>query len=859
MAPTLQAVVSLNTSAFTSGMSSISQLTSNLTGAMSIAFGGVTAEILAMGSAFGPVGVAVGLLKEVVAVGKGIEDTMAEIAAVTGRSTDAVAEFGTIADDVTGSTRFRMDQVAEAMARLAAAGFESSDAMRAALKPSLDLAAAGGTNTALAVDTMVSALRAFNLDATQATHVANLFAGGAAVGLSSVESLAEAFKYAAPAASAFGLSLEETVGTLALFEDRGMRGSMAGTAFAQAMRAMTEAANESKGAIGAALAGWDPATEGLVGAIARLEGAGITAKQALEELGDRGGRAVATLMTAGAEAIANYSTSVSTLGDVTLMAATRQDTLKGQFQDLIGEMQRVANAIYGQIVPALSSMLGKTIEMVQAIPQFAGQVRDLAVNGIRSLVDAFHSLTPSAQLLIVGFGGVGAAIGLLLPVVTSLVSGLVSGAIAMTQAMVGFFVPVLAGIAAVTIAFATFSLGEVIANTKVGTDTIRGHLTSFFTWLIVEWTSSIDALTTSWQMLMRRIEIFVLERAPDVVAAFAEMLAPIIEHFGKFRAWVLDHLGMNEAATQVREAASTMAAAMRDFDAGVSLEAARAELQTLEQRMAEISDARAVQLKMAFEQAGQAAEENMRKGIAPAEIFDSWLQQMDQNGGALWQTLVTGGEQAMAIFTGLRERAGLTSAGIAEVGTVAGTSMAELTTSAEKASGTVKSLGAAFAQIGKVVLDVKLPFVSEDVATRWVTVLNDIAKAAMDIKIDLNLPFISEDQSKRWLTFLNDLKSGSKDLKIDIGIPHLSEQQADRWIKFLGDLKNLQTSISIAVDLPHISQELADRYIELFQALGGVGNIDLGKIGDVPDFHGTLQSIDDSLKSLIQMKGIVWA
>lgn len=398
MALALQAIVSLDKTGFASGLSGLSQAVSNVTGAMSMAFGGVASEIIAMSRAFGPVGGAVAALKNVSTAGMEIEQSLAEVASLTNEGAAAIGKFGQLADTVTKSTKFGMTDVVQAMNMFAAAGYESADVMQSVLKPGLDLAAAGGTSTANAVSVMVSALKTFGLEASQATNVANLFAGGANVSMASVESLGEGMVYAGSVASAYGMKLNETIGVLSLYADKGMQGSVAGTAFAQSMAALTKAANEGKTAIGEALKGWNPAVEGMEGAIKRLETSGISATTVLAEFGRQGGKAVASLLNSGSEAIANYTAKVGEVGDAADVAAQRQDTLKGSLADLKGEFERLQFELYGVVKDGLTGFIQSTVEATQWVINLLQAMKGGDWSTVKAMfVGVFDSALASAK------------------------------------------------------------------------------------------------------------------------------------------------------------------------------------------------------------------------------------------------------------------------------------------------------------------------------------------------------------------------------------------------------------------------------------------------------------------------------
>jgi TP901 family phage tail tape measure protein len=72
-------------------------------------------------------------------------------------------------------------------------------------------------------------LTQFNLTGKDVPHVADLLAAGADKALGGVSDLGEALKSGGLVASQFGVSLEETIGTLSAFANAGLLGETAGT------------------------------------------------------------------------------------------------------------------------------------------------------------------------------------------------------------------------------------------------------------------------------------------------------------------------------------------------------------------------------------------------------------------------------------------------------------------------------------------------------------------------------------------------------------------------------------------------------------------------------------------------------
>lgn len=126
---------------------------------------------------------------------------------------------------------FSATQVAEAETELVKAGVSVKDIMGGALKGALDLAAAGQLEVGRATEIASTALTQFGLSGKDVPHVADLLAAAADKSLGGVEQLGQALQQSGLVANQFGLSIDETVGTLAEFASNGLLGSDAGTSF----------------------------------------------------------------------------------------------------------------------------------------------------------------------------------------------------------------------------------------------------------------------------------------------------------------------------------------------------------------------------------------------------------------------------------------------------------------------------------------------------------------------------------------------------------------------------------------------------------------------------------------------------
>lgn len=125
-------------------------------------------------------------------------------------------------------TKFSAKEAAEGMKELAAAGMKPEQVMKA-IAGTLDLAAAGELSVAAASEIASNSLNMFGLDASKASHVANVLAKGANLGSLSVADMGNSLKYVGPVAAAAGHSIEQVSASLVALSNNGIKGEQGGT------------------------------------------------------------------------------------------------------------------------------------------------------------------------------------------------------------------------------------------------------------------------------------------------------------------------------------------------------------------------------------------------------------------------------------------------------------------------------------------------------------------------------------------------------------------------------------------------------------------------------------------------------
>ena len=128
--------------------------------------------------------------------------------------------------------RFGPQEVAEALKTLALAGLDAREQMTA-LKPVLNFSVVGEMNLKDAAEGLTAISTAFGYTSTGFSTVGDVVAKAAAVSMSSVTDMTQAFRLASTVAQQFGVSITDASTTLALLAQVGIRGSAAGTAMRQ--------------------------------------------------------------------------------------------------------------------------------------------------------------------------------------------------------------------------------------------------------------------------------------------------------------------------------------------------------------------------------------------------------------------------------------------------------------------------------------------------------------------------------------------------------------------------------------------------------------------------------------------------
>lgn len=276
---------------------------------------------------------------------------MSGVQAATQASASDMSALREAALQAGADTKYSATEAAQGIEALGRAGVSTRNVLGGGLKGALDLAAAGQMQVKDAAELASIAMTQFNLSGKDVPHVADLLAAGAGKAMGEVSDLGMALKQGGLVASQFGLSIEETVGTLSAFASAGLLGSDAGTSFKSMLQHLADPSKESArlmqqlGIHAYDAQGKFVGLAGLAGQLREKLGHLTDAQrqQALAQIfGSDAIRAASILYAQGAEGIQQWTAAVNDSGYAARQAAQLQDNLAGDLEKLGGSWETLA-------------------------------------------------------------------------------------------------------------------------------------------------------------------------------------------------------------------------------------------------------------------------------------------------------------------------------------------------------------------------------------------------------------------------------------------------------------------------------------------------------------------------------------
>lgn len=379
-----------------------------------------------------------------VVVAADFEAQMSRVKAISGATDAEFTNLREAALDLGASTSKSASEIAIAFEDMAAKGFNATQIIEA-MPGVISAAEASGSDLALTADVVSSALNGFQLEAAEASRIADILSKTANISAASMDDMGYAFKYVGPIANTLGMEIEEVSAAIGIMTDSGLDGSNAGTALRAALIALNNPAKaqaeimkdigfsmqDSKGeakSLSAMFANLTEATKDMT----QAEKVATVAKL----VGTEASAGMMTILEGGVGQLNEFSNALrNSSGASKEAAAIMKDNLKGAVDELMGAIESVGIKVGDEFLPILTDLAKEGAEVVGAIGEM-----DMSV--VKSAT---------------AFAGTTAAIGFTLAALGKL--GIAMRAFSLT--------PVGAAITAVSV------LGGMLAAAKVNTENMR--------------------------------------------------------------------------------------------------------------------------------------------------------------------------------------------------------------------------------------------------------------------------------------------------------------------------------------------------------------------------------------------------
>jgi len=329
------------------------------------------------------------------------DSAMSEVRASTHETSGNMDLLREAAINAGADTAFSAAEAAKGIDELAKAGVSTKDILGGGLAGALSLAAAGSLGVGDAAEIAATALTQFKLSGKDIPHLADLLAAGAGKAQGSVEDMGSALKQSGLVASQFGLSVEDTTGTLAAFASAGLIGSDAGTSLKTMLLKLASPSKEAAGMMDElGIAAYDSAGKfvGVTNLAGQLKDklGGLTQAQRDSTLATIFGtdaiRGANVLYESGAQGIADWTEKVNDAGYAAVTASIKQDNLAGDLEKLGGSFDSVLIKGGKGVAESLRGMVQGAEDLVDALGKIPAPILNAGV-GIAGIAGGALLLT----------------------------------------------------------------------------------------------------------------------------------------------------------------------------------------------------------------------------------------------------------------------------------------------------------------------------------------------------------------------------------------------------------------------------------------------------------------------------------
>ncbi len=376
---------------------------------------------------------------------------LSDVKAVSGATATEMNSLSAAALKAGADTKYSASEAANAIGELAKVGISVKDILGGALTGALNLAAAGNISLADAATISGQAMKIFKLEGSDVPRIADALANGANKSAADVTQLGQALQQAGLLAAQTGLTLEDTVGTLALFADNALIGSDAGTSLKTMLTRLNPSTLEASTAMRDLGLNFYDANGKFVGVEAaagllhdRLGNLSDQQRQsALATIfGSDAIRAATILYDQGAAGVHTYVEGVKEQGAAARVAAINMDNLSGDVEQLRGSIETgliragsSANVVLRDLVQGLTGAVNTIADLPGPVQAVGLGLAAIAAAGLLA-GGAFLTLIPKIAATKIAM----VELGVTSTLVKSVLGGPLGLALAAATIGLGFFI-----------------------------------------------------------------------------------------------------------------------------------------------------------------------------------------------------------------------------------------------------------------------------------------------------------------------------------------------------------------------------------------------------------------------------------
>lgn len=377
-------------------------------------------------AAFAAVGVAAGaVFTKSAKTYANFTEALQDVKAKTGATTKEINSLSMSMRAAAKATKFTATQTAEAGTFLAQAGLNITE-INAALRPTLNLAAATKTSVQNTADFMTNIMKGMGMATSDLQRAADVLAVTTAKSNTNLSDLAAAMSDAAPTARAFGMSLEQTASLIGAMANAGIKGSKAGISLRATFASLSSAGSLTEKMLAESTGQMTTQTKALrklgvhtrdaggkirnlVDILNDLKAAGGNEEDMIAIFGRRAGSSMMQFMNEGLIGAAQLEMKLTQARFAAeRMAATQMDSLNGDLllfnsqleelqmivaengiNDLFRSMTQMATSFMRAIEPILRFMAPAFDEIAIVLMTIGGAI---VVGGIIALTSAMGGL-----------------------------------------------------------------------------------------------------------------------------------------------------------------------------------------------------------------------------------------------------------------------------------------------------------------------------------------------------------------------------------------------------------------------------------------------------------------------------------